>query len=202
MELRGGNRAVTAGDFELHTLAAIGAGARARCLPPDRATDPVRVLVVPPVDEHRPETLTLAQLDLSPAAKAAIGGALETRRLLTTRVLVDVPEYQGVTVEAEVQAAPTVQPETVRREAASALYAFINPLTGGPDGTGWPFDLDLYVDDVRSVLRSVPGVVRVVECRLLAVDLHGRLPDEQQHRLSLPPDALFLSVAHRVVARP
>jgi hypothetical protein len=160
------------------------------------------VLVVPDVEQHRPETLTLPQLKVAADAKAAIKQALEIRRLLTTRVHVDVPEYQGVTVEAQVQAAATVQPETVQRAAEAALYAFINPLTGGPDGTGWPFDLDLYVDDIRSVLRSVPGVLRVVEARMLAVDLHGQAPSRQEHRLTLPPDALFMSVAHRVVANP
>src|SRR2546423_1239968 len=154
--LRGGNRAVTATDFERLTLEAAPGVARARCLPPNSPGEPVRLLIVPRVDIE-PERLVLEDLALPEPLEQRIKGFLDERRLLTTRVLLDVPSYQGITITAEVHAAPTVRAEKVRTEAESALYRFINPITGGPDGRGWPFDLDLSLGDVLSALPAVPG---------------------------------------------
>jgi predicted phage baseplate assembly protein len=199
--LRGGHRAVTAGDFERLTLEAAPGVARARCLPPERAGAPVRLLVVPRVDVA-PEALVLQDLALSENLENSIKAFLDQRRLLTTRVLVDVPSYQGITVTAEVHAAPTVRPEMIRAEAEAALYRFINPVVGGPDGRGWPFDLDLSIGDIFSVLRAVPGVVRAETVHMFLADLRGEVqPEEARQRVRLSREALFMSVRHRVVVR-
>ncbi|OLB81461.1 MAG: putative baseplate assembly protein [Actinobacteria bacterium 13_2_20CM_2_71_6] len=199
--LRGGHRAVTASDFERLTLEAAPGVARARCLPPTGPGDPVRLLIVPRVDIE-PESLVLEDLALSDGLERQIKGFLDARRLLTTRVLLDVPSYQGITVTAEVHAAPTVRAEKVRTEAESALYRFINPITGGPDGQGWPFDLDLSIGDVFSVLRAVPGVQRAETVHIFLADLRGDLaPEEARQRVRLSSEALFMSVRHRVVVR-
>jgi predicted phage baseplate assembly protein len=199
--LRGGHRAVTAGDFERLTQEAAPGVARARCLPPESAGAPVRLLIVPRVD-IAPEELQLADLALPESLERQIKGFLDERRLLTTRVLTDVPSYQGITVTAEVHAAPTVRAEKVRSEAESALYRFINPVTGGPDGRGWPFDLDLSIGDVFSVLRAVPGVLRAETVHIFLADLKGDVaPEEARQRVRLSSEALFMSVRHRVVVR-
>ena len=199
--LRGGNRAVTATDFERLTLEAAPGVARARCLPPNSPGEPVRLLIVPRVDIE-PERLVLEDLALPETLESRIKGFLDERRLLTTRVLLDVPSYQGITITAEVHAAPTVRAEKVRTEAESALYRFINPITGGPDGQGWPFDLDLSIGDVFSVLRAVPGVQRAETVHIFLADLRGDLaPEEARQRIRLSSEALFMSVRHRVVVR-
>ncbi len=199
--LRGGHRAVTASDFERLTLEAAPGVARARCLPPSGPGEPVRLLIVPRV-EIEPERLVLEDLALPESLEQRIKGFLDARRLLTTRVLLDVPSYQGITITAEVHAAPTVRAEKVRTEAESALYRFINPITGGPDGQGWPFDLDLSIGDVFSVLRAVPGVQRAETVHIFLADLRGDLaPEEARQRVRLSSEALFMSVRHRVVVR-
>jgi predicted phage baseplate assembly protein len=200
--LRGGHRAVTASDFERLTLQAAPGVARARCLPPEGPGQPVRLLVVPRVDVA-PESLVLADLALSEGLERQIKAFLDERRLLTTRVLTDVPSYQGITVTAEVYAAPTVRAEKVRTEAESALYRFINPITGGPDGQGWPFDFDLSIGDVFAVLRGVPGVLRAETVHVFLADLKGDLAPEEvpRQRVRLSSEALFMSVRHRVVVR-
>lgn len=201
LHLRGGHRAVTEKDFERLTLEAAPGVARARCLPPPRPGEPVRLLVVPRVD-IAPETLVLRNLALSRELADQIKAYLDDRRLLTTQVRIDVPSYQGITVAAEVHAAPTVRPEKIRADAEAALYAFLNPVTGGPDGQGWPFDLDLSIGDVFSVLRGVPGVERAETVHLFTADLHGqRAPEEVGQRVPLGRDELFMSVSHRVVVR-
>jgi predicted phage baseplate assembly protein len=199
--LRGGHRAVTARDFERLTLEAAPGVARARCLPPARSGDPVRLLVVPRVDVA-PEAMVLQDLALPGTLVDQITVHLDDRRLLTTQARIDVPSYQGITVVAEVHATATVRPEKIRADAESALYEFVNPVTGGPDGRGWPFEGDLSIGDVFSVLRGVAGVARAETVHLFLADLRGaRPPEEVGQRVRLAPDELFLSVAHRVVVR-
>ncbi|MEU5266856.1 putative baseplate assembly protein [Amycolatopsis sp. NPDC021455] len=199
--LRGGHRAVTAKDFERLTLEAAPGVARARCLPPAKSGEPARLLVVPRVDVA-PESLRLADLALPRELSDRIKVYLDARRLLTTQARIDEPSYQGITVVAEVHAAPTVQPEKVRADAESALYAYVNPVVGGAAGRGWPFDTDLSIGDVFSVLQGVAGVARAETVHLFLADLRGkRQPEEAGQRVRLNPDELFLSVAHRVVVR-
>jgi len=201
LQLRGGHRAVTRRDFERLTMEAAPGVARARCIPPAKAGEPVRVLVVPRV-EIAPESLALQDLAVTRVLEDQIKPYLEERRLLTTQVRIDVPSYQGITVAAEVFAASMVRPEKIRADAEAALYAFVNPITGGPDGRGWPFDTDLSIGDIFSVLRGVAGVVRAETVHLFLADLRGgRQPEEAGQRVRLAPDELFLSVGHRVVVR-
>jgi predicted phage baseplate assembly protein len=199
--LRGGHRAVTAKDFERLTLEAAPGVARARCLPPAKMGEPVRLLVVPRV-EVAAEALKLQDLALPRELTSAIQLYLDDRRLLTTQVRIDVPSYQGITVVAEVHAAPTVRPEKVRADAEAALYDYVNPITGGPDGRGWPFDLDLSIGDIFSVLRGVAGVARAETVHMFLADLRGlQQPEEVGQRVRLSKDELFMSVSHRVVVR-
>jgi predicted phage baseplate assembly protein len=199
--LRGGHRAVTGKDFERLTLAAAPGAARARCLPPIKSGDPVRLLVVPRVD-IAPEALKLQDLALPPDLVGQIQSYLDDRRLLTTQVRIDVPSYQGITVVAEVHAAPTVRPEKVRADAEKALYDFVNPITGGPSGNGWPFDTDLSIGDIFSVLRGVAGVARAETVHMFLADLRGQQqPEEVGQRVRLSKEELFMSVSHRVVVR-
>jgi predicted phage baseplate assembly protein len=199
--LRGGHRAVTGKDFERLTLAAAPGAARSRCLPPVKNGDPVRLLVVPRVDVA-PESLKLQDLALPQDLVGQIQSYLDDRRLLTTQVRIDVPSYQGITVVAEVHAAPTVRPEKVRADAEKALYEFVNPITGGPDGRGWPFDTDLSIGDIFSVLRGVAGVARAETVHMFLADLRGQQqPEEVGQRVRLSKEELFMSVSHRVVVR-
>ena len=199
--LRGSRRAVTAEDVERLTLDAAPSVARARCLPPDTPGEPARLLVVPRI-EMSPQDLTLDDLALSGELEEQIKAYLEPRRLLTMRLRIQAPRYQGVKVVAEVRAGPGVRAETVRERAERALYAYINPLTGGPGGTGWPFDTDLRLGDVYGVLHGSFGVQGVEAVHFFSIDLRPRRNlGQAEQRLRLMPEALFMSFEHRVVVQ-
>jgi predicted phage baseplate assembly protein len=201
MLLRGGRRAVTAEDVERLTLDAAPGVARARCLPPAEPGEPARLLVVPRVD-IAPESLELDDLTVPAELEAAIKAYLEPRRLLTMRVRIEAPRYQGVKVVAEVRAASGVRPETVRERAERALHEYLNPLVGGPGGQGWPFGVDLRLGDVYGVLQGAFGVQGVEAVHFFPVDLRRRETQEQvDQRLRLLPEALFMSFQHRVVVQ-
>jgi hypothetical protein len=90
----------------------------------------------------------------------------------------------------------------VRQRAIHALTRYINPLTGGPDGTGWPFDADLNAAVVTQLLESVDGIERVEEALLFEYDLRtGRRLGAAKDVIRLDRFSLFLSAAHQVVVR-
>ena len=199
--LRGGRRAVTAEDVERLTLDAAPNVARARCLPPSSPGEPARLFVVPRLDVP-PENLTLDDLAIPEELEEQIKAYLEPRRLLTMRIRIEPPRYQGVKVVSEVRAGPGVRPETVRERAERALYEYLNPLTGGPSGQGWPFDTDLRLGDVYGVLHGSFGVQGVEAVHFFSADLRRkRTLDQVEQRLRLLPEALFMSYEHRVVVQ-
>ena len=201
LSLRSGDRAVTVEDFERLTMQASPAVGRARCVTPEPG-EPVHVLVVPRVDIPA-VSLNLQDLALPPSLVEAVADYLDNRRLLTTRVQIDEPYYQGVKVVAEVFAVAGIRPESIQENATAALYEFINPVTGGPDGEGWPFGRSLNDGDIHVLLRGVPGVATVRRVFFHQVNIRtGDVVDQQLPRIALPPHALLMSSGHEVRVRP
>lgn len=199
--LRTGQRAVTAADYERLTLDAAPTVARARCLAPAQSGGPVRLLLVPRLDQP-PDALLLDHLALSNELVDVVRLFLDERRTIGTNVEIGTPYYQGVTVTALVHALPERPVELVRQRVTEALYRYINPLVGGVDGSGWPFDADLNAAKVMELLLAVEGVKRVEEVVLFEADArtqkrHGR----GREVVPLDPQSLFLSFNHRVVVR-
>jgi len=198
LELRSRNRAVTAEVFEQLTRRAAPEFARVRCVPASGAdAGAVRVLVVPgvPADDGR---IPLGRLRPSEAARERVVRALDERRVVGVRVIVEPPSYVGVRVDAQVRARADADPERVEREATSALYAYFNPLTGGPDRRGWPFGRPVQVGEVYAVLGRVPGIDFVDEAVLFRVNPVTGDMSEPQDRIDLEATHLAFSVEHQV----
>jgi predicted phage baseplate assembly protein len=196
--LRTRDRAVTAEDYEQLARKAAPEAARVRCIPADEAGAAVRVLVVPAVPD--PVALDFAALKPDAALLERISRYLDERRCLGARISVEPPYYRGVTVVASVQAQAGTAPEALRTTATAALSAYLNPVSGGPDGTGWPFGRPVQSGEVFAVLQRLPGVELVNDVRLFAADpitgeRGGAVP-----RIDLPPHALVFSYGHQVRA--
>jgi predicted phage baseplate assembly protein len=206
--LRLRTRAVTADDYEELARQVPGV-ARACCLAPGAqpgvADEPrpgnVAVLVIPEVEQAEGEILPEA-LSLSAELRAAVAGFLGERSLVTTRLEVRAPQYIFVSVQARLRlprrAAPAFAAET-QRAAEKALYSYLHPLKGGPDGAGWPFGRDLHVSEVYGLLQRVPGVEFVEEVQI-SVREPGRTSGAQPilSRLEVLPAAVVCSYQHRV----
>ncbi len=201
LTLRTGQRAVTAGDYERLTLESSTEVARARCLPAAGHNGGVRVLVVPEVRgdaaAHKLDDFAIAE-----PLMRRIGEHLDRHRVVGTSVEIGTPYYQGISVVALVHAGPGRPLGLVRQRAIDALTRFLNPLTGGPDGTGWPFDADVNAATVTQLLETVDGLERVEEALLFEYDLRtGRRLGSAKDVLRLDDHSLFLSAAHQVVVR-
>ncbi len=112
--LRHRGRAVTAEDFEHLSRAAAPEVARVRAVAAGSGAEAggVRVLVVPAVPTD--ERLDFGRLVPERATLQRIADALDGARLLTTRVVVEPPAYQGVTVVAAVRAGRRGDPRVSR----------------------------------------------------------------------------------------
>jgi predicted phage baseplate assembly protein len=198
--LRSRSRAVTAQDYEAISCEAAPEVARVRCLTAGEdgvAPGSVRILVVP---NARQDAGRLALGDLVPSEDTMrrITARLDEVRLIGTRVHVEPPLYLGATVVARMVARPRTNASRIEAEALEALYRFLNPLAGGPDGTGWPFGRLVHSGEVFAVLQQVRGVEMVEDVRLFGADpVTGRRGAETS-RLDAPPNSLVFSYQHMV----
>ncbi|WNF01106.1 putative baseplate assembly protein [Streptomyces luomodiensis] len=196
--LRMQERAVTAEDYEVISRQAAPSVRRVRCLPAGDGPGAVRVLVVPDAVADEGDRLRFEQLIPSDQVLEAITTSLDERRLIGTRLVVEPPVYQGVTVVARLAAAPG-DADRVREAALAALFRHLNPLRGGPDGTGWPFGRPVQYGEVFGVLQRATGEALVEEIRLFPADpLTGRR-GAPADRIEVAPGALVFSYQHQVV---
>ena len=144
-------RAVTADDFEQLALATPGVRlARALAIPDFHEHFPcfdapgvVTVVVVPFLPKGAPAP--------SRSCRALVASYLNRRRLVGTSVRVVAPEYVTVSLTARVRALRGVDRAALQTRVAARLRAFLDPLSGGESGHGWPFGRHVYRADLLSV---------------------------------------------------
>ena len=83
--------------------------------------------------------------------------------------------------------------------ATKALYAYFHPLSGGPDGTGWPFGRPVHVGEVYAVLQAVPGTELVEDVRLFGADPITGQRGAAAQRLDLDANSLVFSYEHQLM---
>jgi predicted phage baseplate assembly protein len=199
IRLRTRGRAVTIEDFEhlareaapqVGRVKAVAAGDGAQA-------GSVRVLVVPSADGVD-SRLRFDQLAPEAGLLETITGHLEECRVIGTRLIVEPPGYRGVAVEATVKPASGSSPNRVKADAERALYAYFNPLTGGPEGSGWPFGRPVTIGEIYSVLQRVHGVEVVEQVQLFGANAETGESREATAHLELKPNVLVFSVGHSV----
>ena len=166
-EIRSGSRAVTASDFEILAVQTPGAMIKqAHALPlynplampmrpPGAGLDAtavavpgvVTVVVIPASREPKPmpssDTLRL------------VGDFLRGRCPVATELFVIAPSYRKVLVDVSLIALPNYVGASLAAAVKNKLLAFFHPLTGGVQGTGWPFGEPVSVSEVyRQVLTT------------------------------------------------
>jgi predicted phage baseplate assembly protein len=169
----------------------------------------VKILLVPSVTAiDRP--LSPDDLELPEPVRRSVYAYLRERAPLTTEFVVGSPEYRWVSVRARliIRNRPGLD-DGMRRQrqraatdlASRRLYQFIHPVTGGPDGNGWPFGAALTLGDVYPLLQEDLEVEYVdeVRFRMVHVAANGSWtigPDERLLRVT--DSELFCSYAHEI----
>lgn len=157
----------------------------------------VYVLVIPRI-RHPERYLEPDQLKLRDRDVEALTSHLDERRLLTTRLDIRPPAYYWIAVKAKLRAAPGVDQATVEAEVLARLYHFLNPLTGGPDGTGWPFGRDLFVSDVYQCLQGMPEVQFIRGVEMYAAHPGGEARGDPVEFLEVLAHGVIASGLHSV----
>lgn len=189
--LRTRDRAITPEDFEVLAIqAGRGKIARAHCLPSASIQDAgkVRLLLIPQVSPNaaileqglNPEQTMVLDHEL----RFQIDAFLADRKTLGVQVILQEPEYIRVSVQAEISIEPQYNTpraqEEIQMQIRMLLYRFLNPLTGGSDGKGWPLGSPLYPSDVIAICQKVIGIRRLGMVRLFELQKQGnqwaRLP--------------------------
>jgi predicted phage baseplate assembly protein len=203
--LRTRERAVTAEDYEQLAREAAPEALRVRCVPAGAGSAAVRVLVVPALGEHtnsEDDSARFASLRPRDETLERIRAHLDARRCVGTQVLVEPPFYQGVTVVAQLRPQARTTAVTLRERALRALYGYLNPIDGGPDGTGWPFGRPIQSGEIYAVLQRVDGMDLVEDVRLFGADPRTGDRGDAVQRIELAANALVFSYAHQVRVTP
>lgn len=193
-------RAVTTDDYEQLARQAAPEAARIKAVPAttEEEAGGVRVLVVPAVADDEDGRLSFEQLVPPADTLSNIADYLDSRRTIGSRVLVEPPAYQGVTVVAMLRARPWADPNRLQRSATDALYAYLHPITGGMDGTGWPFGRPVHMGEVYALLQRLPGTELVEDVRLFAANPITGERGSAAQRVEVAPNALVFSYEHQV----
>jgi len=171
--------AVTPEDFEATAKRLPGQRiARAHCLTESEHTTPgvVRLLLVPQVNPHlntnqgmHPDRV----LRLGQELRSDLAEHFRNRRPLGIYVKFEEPEYVGVSVRVNVLLDSKYNNANARSEIATEiqtrLYQFLNPLTGGIEGTGWELERPIYISDIISLCQKVRGVRHLGQVQLYEV---------------------------------
>jgi predicted phage baseplate assembly protein len=193
-------RAVTAEDYEQLAKEAAPEAARIRAVPAASEEDAggVRVLVVPAVADDEDGRLSFEQLVPSQETLTNIASFLDSRRTIGTRVMVEPPAYQGVTVVAMLRARPWADPGRLQRTATDALYAYLHPISGGMDNKGWEFGRPVHMGEIYALLQRLPGTELVEDVRLFAANPISGQRGQAAQRVEVAANALVFSYQHQV----
>lgn len=201
--LRSLGRAVTASDFEYLAKEAVpGQIGRVYCLqPPLTNRGEIKVLVIPDIPRLQ-GFISPESLELSEDVREDIQAYLDERRLLSTSLEVLSPTYQWVETEVRLRVSSHYDFEQVRQAVENKLYTFLNPLTGGTDGKGWPFGRDLFVSDIMAVLLSVPGVNFIRSVKLFPVYYDNRqfTMGTEAQEIPIPAQSVIVSYQHNIIS--
>jgi len=124
---------------------------------------------------------------------SAVAHYLNRRRIIGTRFVILGPDYVTITVQAKVKALPYADRAQVTIDVKAALNQFFDPLTGGPDGSGFPLGRDVYRSEVLQTIDNTPGVDHVT-----SLDLIAETCGPQCGNLCLSPTTLVASGSHQI----
>jgi predicted phage baseplate assembly protein len=202
--LRSRERAVTEADYEFLAREALPAAiGRVKCLQPLPVEAGriipglIYVLVIPRVS-HPEGFIAPELLRLKPEEVKALTEYLDERRLLTVALDIREPAYHWVSVKVKLRASPGTDPGRVKTEVLKRLHGFLNPLTGGTDGEGWPFGRHLFASDIYQCLQGIPNVQFIRSAEMYSAKPGGEAQGSPLEILEVLAHGVVVSGIHNV----
>ncbi len=165
-------RAVTAEDFETLALEAGSEVQHASCR--GFADGVIKMLIIPAEKEADHGKL----LPSAPLCRL-VEDYLQQHALLTLKIAVTGPSYHDIPVKIELTTKEgLVDPDNkVYDQVNASLSGFVHPLTGGPDGKGYPIGRTLHLSELYYLIKKVPGIDHIESVTL------DNKPGEKNFRL-------------------
>jgi hypothetical protein len=103
-----------------------------------------------------------------------------------------------VAVSVQVRAKKHSVREQLATDVEKRLYQYINPISGGVDGEGWPFGRSLSPPEVYAALQGIKGVDYIEEVSIYPVDTANGVHQEATTKVIVSPYSLICSHKHEV----
>jgi len=124
---------------------------------PDHAQVPagqVGVIIVPDEPDSPRPTPSVVLLN-------QVGDYLRERCPATASLWVAGPEWIAVSVQTTVAVTSVAVADATADQVRAALQGYLHPLTGGPNGQGWPFSQRPHGSELSALLEALDGVDHV-----------------------------------------
>lgn len=156
------DRAVTAKDFEVIAQEASGDVARAACDGRMDEDGKVSVVILP----HKQKDESIPNSFLSEGLREYVESYVQSRCLINVQPMVRLADFMPIDISLKVRLRPKANIIQVREIAQQWVLDFLDPYTGGLDGTGWLFKGTLYAQDFSRMVSEIPEVRHVSEVQL------------------------------------
>jgi hypothetical protein len=83
---------------------------------------------------------------------------LDARRLVGTRVLVRGPLYTPVKLDIKAALKANTRSDAVEQELRDRLTKYFDPLSGGRDGSGWPFGRSVSIFELFHLIEAIDAI--------------------------------------------
>jgi len=204
-------RAVAIEDFEWLAKEASQAIARAKCLPTfndkgEYKPGWVTVIIVPSDSVARP----LPSPQLRQRVEKYLLGRSANVASFPLHIKVIPPVYVAVKVQADVYPLSLDLAPQVESDVIATLQAFLHPLSGGYEHTGWEFGRFPCLSDFYALLEAVEGVDHVdnLSLTLQAKTLLGestgnpvQVSEDRPLDVGTPPFTLVYSGEHKITVK-
>ena len=91
---------------------------------------------------------------------------VEVRKLVGTVIKVKAPVYTQININVEIICKPHVIVETVIENVKGRIMRHLDPLVGGPNRNGWPYNRPLTIYELAHVIEETTGVERAENIKL------------------------------------
>jgi len=162
------NRAIATRDIESLALDFAPEIARARCLRPEAFDKPITVAITVASHEQglKPSVAMQDGLEAFLRSKASSSWPEASFNVVG-------PEPVALSITIELSLVPN-SPATLPLQIEDRLVAWLDPVTGGHDGWGWPFGRGLWPSDIHQALSGDLGGASIKALEITRQDGQGK----------------------------
>ena len=123
---------------------------------------------------------------------------LDRHRLVTADVHVIKPEYIKISIKCKVRLTKKSNQDMVSKRIMTKLADFLNPITGGSEGKGWPFGRPVYPSEIYQEIKNDVEGIDFISNVLIASSSGNLCKLYQKEAIVIPPFGLVFSGEHDV----